>query len=147
ILNHQGEIVKDYVRETSVNHDAILKSQRVISPEVSHQIVNDVLTKVVERESSSAHNAYLEEYRVFGKTGTAQVARSGGRGYDDSKYISSFIGGAPAEDPRLCVLVMVREPDRSLGLGYTGGMVAAPAVGEIIRQSLSYLEVPTRLEK
>jgi len=147
ILNHQGEIVKNFVRETSASPNAVLRSQRVISPEVSHQIVNEIMTKVVERESGSAHNAFLEEYRVFGKTGTAQVARSDGKGYDDNKYVSSFIGGAPAEDPQVCVLVMVREPDRSLGLGYTGGMVAAPAVGEIIRQTLSYLEVPTRLEK
>ena len=147
ILDQQGGIVEDFLCDSSPAPGAVLKSQRVVSPRVAQQIVTEVMTKVVEREGGSAHNAYLDEYRVFGKTGTAQVARSDGRGYDDNKYVSSFIGGAPAENPQLCVLVMVREPDRSLGLGYTGGMIAAPAVREIIRQTLSYLEVPTRLEK
>ena len=67
--------------------------------------------------------------------------------YVDGKYVSSFIAGAPAWAPRICVLVMVREPDRSLGLGYTGGVVAAPAVKEIIRQTLPYLGVEKRLDE
>ncbi|KPK74603.1 MAG: hypothetical protein AMJ79_13605 [Phycisphaerae bacterium SM23_30] len=121
---------------------AKLRSERVISPEVSRAMVDEVLTAVVERESGSAHNAYLEDYTVFGKTGTANMIKEDGRGYAEDKYLSSFIAGAPADNPRICVLVMVREPDVSLGLGYTGGMVSAPAVGEIIRQSLAYLDVP-----
>jgi len=115
---------------------------RVISEKISRDLLREALAGVVEKKGGTAHGAYLEEYRIFGKTGTAQIALKDGRGYEPNKYISSFVGGAPVENPRICVLVMVREPDRRLGLGYTGGRVAAPAVREIVRQTLAYLQVP-----
>jgi cell division protein FtsI/penicillin-binding protein 2 len=95
----------------------------------------------VAREGGTAHQAILEKWQVFGKTGTANVAKKDGPGYEENKWISSFIAGAPVDNPRVCVLVIIREPDRSLGLGYTGGAVAAPAVKEILDQTLAYLEV------
>ena len=119
---------------------------RVISSRVARQMAEEMLTGVVNRPGATAYNAYLEGYEVFGKTGTAQIAKSDERGYEEGQYISSFIAGAPASEPRICVLVMVRRPDRSLGLGYTGGQVAAPAVREIIRETLAYLGVERRNE-
>jgi len=117
---------------------------RVISQRVALQMAREILTGVVNRRGGTAHNAYLPGYDVFGKTGTAQIPRTDHRGYEEGGYISSFIAGAPATHPRICVLVMVRRPDRSLGLGYTGGQVAAPAVKEIIRETLAYLGVERR---
>lgn len=148
VVAEDGSVIRDFgvdevTRPLRVAGNDV-HDEQVISAEVARTMVQDVLVAVVERPGGTAHNAYLEGYRVFGKTGTAQVAKKGQRGYEENKYIASFIAGAPAEDPRICVLVMVREPDRSLGLGYTGGMVAAPAVREIIQQSLAYLGVPPR---
>ncbi|MBN2375479.1 MAG: penicillin-binding protein 2 [Sedimentisphaerales bacterium] len=136
VLDADGTVVKNFVEA-----DSFKGARRVISEEVSRQMVTKVLKGVVDRLGGSAHNAYLEGYQVYGKTGTANIPKKDGRGYEENKYISSFIAGAPAADPRICVLVMVRCPDRSLGLGYTGGQVAAPAVREIIRDSVEYLGV------
>ncbi|MBN1436888.1 MAG: penicillin-binding protein 2 [Sedimentisphaerales bacterium] len=148
LLDQAGNVVRDFTQEEAlwplrVEGDPT-DSRQVIAPEVARVMVEDILLGVVERREGTAHNAFLPGYDVFGKTGTAQVPLSDGRGYEEDKYVASFIAGAPAYDPRLCVLVMVREPDRSLGLGYTGGRVAAPPVREILRQSLAYLQIPPR---
>jgi cell division protein FtsI/penicillin-binding protein 2 len=151
VVSNTGEVVKNFgqVRhsleresENAWGRIPQMTNERVISGEVSGQMVDKALVEVVSRQGGTANKASLEGYRVFGKTGTAQVPKKDGRGYEEGKYVSSFIAGAPAEDPQVCVLVMVREPDKSLGLGYTGGRVAAPAVREILRQSLAYLGVP-----
>ena len=114
------------------------RNAQIIAPEVAAALAGEILRAAVDRKEGTAHNAYIDGVAVFGKTGTAQVAKKDGKGYEDRKYISSFIAGAPADDPRICTLVMVQEPNQALGLGYTGGMVAAPAVREIIRQTLTY---------
>jgi cell division protein FtsI/penicillin-binding protein 2 len=54
--------------------------------------------------------------------------------------VASFIAGAPAEDPAIVVLVVVRKPNKSLGKGYEGGVVASPVAGAIIEKTLNYLE-------
>jgi cell division protein FtsI (penicillin-binding protein 3) len=74
---------------------------------------------------------------VAGKTGTSKKINPNGKGYGGAGYISSFIAYAPADDPKLCVLVMVNEPH---GRAYYGGTVAAPVVREILRRSLNYME-------
>ena len=89
--------------------------------------------------------AQLENWQVFGKTGTANIARSDTRGYSDSEYVASFVAGAPAEDPAAVVLVSIRKPNRRLGKGYTGGVVASPVAAKILEKTLNYLGVkPTK---
>ena len=63
-----------------------------------------------------------------------------GRGYEPDAYLASFIGAAPADDPQVAVLVMVRRPNPKLG--YYGGTVSAPAVKSILGKTLAYLQVP-----
>jgi cell division protein FtsI/penicillin-binding protein 2 len=110
--------------------------QRVLEPEVAQLMRRRVLANVVERGTGT--RAKLSAWRVFGKTGTSQVPGDGG--YIPDAFVGSFLGGAPLDNPRLCVLVSIGQPDRSLG--YYGGTVAAPAVGSILQQSLAYLAVP-----
>jgi len=146
VIDRNGEIVRDYINgsislgeeETAVGTDG---AGHVISEKVSRQLVEEALVRVIEGQRGTARAVAIKGYRVFGKTGTAKVPRKNGRGYEDNKYVSSFIGGAPVENPKLCVLVQVRQPDRSLGLGYTGGRVAGPVAREILRQGLAYLGV------
>lgn len=150
ILDAEGKIVEDFGRcQLCVNPNEPIPASdaagRVISRQVAREMIDKALVGVVERKAGTAHNAHLEEWTVFGKTGTAQIARKDGPGYEENKYISSFIAGAPAEYPCVCVLVIVREPDRSLGFGYTGGAVAAPTVKEILRQTLAYLHIPKNI--
>ncbi|GAF68819.1 unnamed protein product, partial [marine sediment metagenome] len=110
----------------------------VVKPEVADWIVSDALVGVINE--GTGKRAKLDKWQVFGKTGTANIAKSNERGYSDSDYVASFIAGAPAEDPGVVVLVSIRKPNKKLGKGYTGGVVASPVAGKIIEKTLNYLE-------
>jgi len=107
---------------------------RVIS-ERAARLMTGIMLGVTE-QGGTARAAAIDGYPVAGKTGTAQKV-SGGH-YDSSKWVSSFIGFAPAEQPRVAIAVMVDEPQG----GHLGGAVAAPVFKEIAEQALRYLHVP-----
>jgi cell division protein FtsI/penicillin-binding protein 2 len=96
------------------------------------------MTEVIRRGTGT--RAQLAGYTVFGKTGTAQKLDPETGGYSQTKYVGSFLCGAPAANPRVLVLVVVDEPTTN-GNHY-GGTVAAPAAAAILRQTLSHLHVP-----
>jgi cell division protein FtsI (penicillin-binding protein 3) len=147
VLANGGHLVHPYVvkavvdndgKITRLNHPRQVNVGFVIKPEVAKWFTTDALTGVVNE--GTGKKAKLEKWQVFGKTGTANVARSDQKGYDEESYIASFIGGAPAEDPEIMVLVSVRKPNKRLGKGYTGGIISAPVAAEIIEKTLTYLE-------
>ncbi|MDR2712020.1 MAG: stage V sporulation protein D [Clostridiales bacterium] len=107
--------------------------RRVITEETA-ATVRDVLERVVTKGTGS--RAYIPGMRVAGKTGTAQKAE-GGR-YAEGKYVASFIGLAPANDPQIVALVIIDEPG---GYPYQGGQVAAPVFQVIVSDVLRYLGV------
>jgi stage V sporulation protein D (sporulation-specific penicillin-binding protein) len=109
--------------------------RRVISPQTSVQ-VRHALESVVAL--GTGRHAFLEGYRVGGKTGTAQKVVNGR--YSASEYIVSFVGFAPADAPRLIVYVAVDHPK---GVQF-GGLIAAPIVKNIMRDALQDLAVPPR---
>lgn len=86
----------------------------------------------------TAQEASVEGYTIAGKTGTAEKADK--HGYSKTKFVASFIGFAPAKDPRLLVSVMVDEPKGDI----YGGTVAAPAFERIMEFALPYLKIPPR---
>jgi cell division protein FtsI (penicillin-binding protein 3) len=100
-------------------------------------LVEQPMTDVVRRGTGT--RAQLAGYAVFGKTGTAQTLDSATGTYSTTKYVGSFLCGAPAADPRVLVLVVVDEPATN-GSHY-GGTVAAPAAAEILHQTLIHLRV------
>jgi cell division protein FtsI (penicillin-binding protein 3) len=109
-----------------------MPGHRAISPETS-ALMRRMLRVVVTDGGASGANA--PGYVVGGKTGTAEKITAGG-GYNRKSRISSFVGAFPMHDPRYLVLVMVDEPKgtaRTYGYA-TGGWVAAPAVGRIVKQ-------------
>ncbi|MGA8943200.1 MAG: stage V sporulation protein D [Thermoactinomyces sp.] len=110
--------------------------RQVISEETS-QKVRHALESVVAK--GTGRKAFVDGYRVGGKTGTAQKVGPDGR-YMKNNHIVSFIGFAPADDPKLVVYVAVDNPK---GIQF-GGVVAAPIVGNILDDSLRYLNVPKR---
>ncbi|MCZ7647941.1 MAG: penicillin-binding protein 2 [Planctomycetota bacterium] len=93
--------------------------------------------------TGTARSAWCPEYELGGKTGTAQIPGPGG--YSHERYIASFCGFGPVENPRLVCLIAVNEPDKKLG--YYGGTVAAPPVKEVLRRGLKALGVPPRPER
>lgn len=114
--------------------------RRVISEETSKQI-RAALESVVAK--GTGRGAFVEGYRVGGKTGTAQKAAPGG-GYLTNNHIVSFIGFAPADNPQIVVYVAVDNPK---GTVQFGGVVAAPIVGTIIKDSLRQLGVKPRTKQ
>lgn len=109
--------------------------RRIVSPEVAAQ-VREMLEGVLA-PGGTASEVEVPGYTLAGKTGTAEIATEDG--YSDSRFVASFIGMAPADDPRIVVSIMVNEPKN----GYYGGDVAAPAFGDIASFALPYLGVPT----
>jgi cell division protein FtsI (penicillin-binding protein 3) len=110
------------------------KGKRVIRPEVAEQ-VREMLEGVLEA-GGTASAVSVPGYTLAGKTGTAQVAENGT--YSETKYVASFIGFAPAQNPQLLAAVIVDEPQGEI----YGGSVAAPAFGQIAEFALPYLGVP-----
>lgn len=119
-----------------VSRNAPQLRRRVISEETSKK-VRYALESVVA--NGTGRNAFVEGYRIGGKTGTAQKV-SGGR-YLENNYILSFMGFAPADDPQIIVYVAVDNPK---GTVQFGGTVAAPLAGKIISDSLQALGVKKR---
>jgi cell division protein FtsI (penicillin-binding protein 3) len=107
---------------------------RVISKQTAAQLTQ--MLEGVLAPGGTASEVSVPGYTLAGKTGTAEVAVDGG--YSDSQFVASFVGFAPAQHPKLLVAVVVDEPQGN----YYGGVVAAPAFGEIAKFALPYLEIP-----
>ena len=110
------------------------KGKRVISSKVAEEI-REMLEGVLA-PGGTASEVSVPGYTLAGKTGTAQVAENGG--YSKTKYIASFIGFAPAQNPQFLCAVIVDEPQGEI----YGGSVAAPAFGQIAEFALPYLGIP-----
>jgi cell division protein FtsI (penicillin-binding protein 3) len=141
-IANQGRLMKPYVvREIRDEYGSSVKQfspkllSRVISPGSAFRL-KEILVGVVENGTGKA--ARIEGLRVAGKTGTAQKIQPDGR-YSHRKFIASFIGFAPADNPKIAVAVIVDEP----GPYYFGGVVCAPAFKKICSNVLRYLDTQT----
>jgi len=126
VSDRNGHVVKSYAPEPV---------RRVISSHTAATVRR--ILKTVITEGGTGVNAALEGYSVCGKTGTAQKTDKSGT-YAKGRYLSSFLGFAPADHPELAILVLVDEPKTQ---SY-GGIVAAPAFRQIALETLSYLNIP-----
>jgi cell division protein FtsI (penicillin-binding protein 3) len=93
----------------------------------------------VIQPGGTALRAQVAGYRIAGKTGTAH--KIGGTGYEKDKYVGSFVGIAPASNPRLIMAVMIDEPSIE-NEQYYGGIVAAPVFAAVMADALRMLAVP-----
>jgi cell division protein FtsI/penicillin-binding protein 2 len=114
------------------------------SPQRVRQVISEPAAKLMVQAlktvvgpEGTAPKAALEHYTAAGKTGTAQKAENGV--YVHDKYFSSFIGFFPADNPELCISVMLDEPDRKKG--YYGGQIAAPVFKQIAERAANYLNI------
>ncbi|MEX3616592.1 penicillin-binding transpeptidase domain-containing protein [Paenibacillus glucanolyticus] len=110
--------------------------RQVISPEAAKETGIYLEQVVADQVDGTGRYAYIDGYRVAGKTGTA--IKSNGGYADRSKQIVSFIGYAPVNDPKIAVLVIIDEPNEEIG----GGKLAAPIFKEIVSKTLNYWGVP-----
>lgn len=109
--------------------------RRVISQAVAKRFVDEVLVNVVEQ--GTGKKALSDHWKIFGKTGTAQIG--GPAGYADRAFTGSFVGGGPGSDPQIICVISVYHPNPAKG--HFGGTVAAPYVKAVLEKSLSYLDV------
>jgi cell division protein FtsI (penicillin-binding protein 3) len=110
--------------------------KRVLTRKTAEQVSH--MLEGVLAAGGTAQEAQVEGYTLAGKTGTAEKAIKGG--YSKTDFIASFIGFAPAKNPRLLVAVMVDTPRGDI----YGGTVAAPAFERIMEFALPYLKIPPR---
>lgn len=110
---------------------------RIISSQAARDTV--AALKTVPTKDGTAPKAALDFYTVAGKTGTAQVP-DGSRGYLDGIYVSSFCGFFPADNPELCVYIMLNKVDRKHG-GYYGGQIAAPIFKRVAEQCAQHFKI------
>ncbi len=108
---------------------------RVIDEATAAQMRRILCDVVVRGTATKARSSY---WNIFGKTGTAHISL-GRAGYSANRYNSSFICGAPYENPRLVVTMLIHEPQTE---AHYGGAVAAPAAQRLMDRALSYLQVP-----
>ncbi len=129
LLGPDGSIVRSFDEPEII--------RRAVSSATARYVAQELLVSVVEHGGGC--KARIGPYRVLGKTGTAKLPYPDRPGYEPGAYLGTFVGAAPAHDPQIVVLVMIRRPNAALG--YYGSTVAAPAVGEIIASTLAYLGV------
>ncbi|MCC7040749.1 MAG: penicillin-binding protein 2 [Burkholderiales bacterium] len=121
---------------TLLKTEGAVDGSRVISPATAAAVRH--MLEMAVGPGGTAPKAQVVGYRVAGKTGTAHKLE--GKGYAANKYVSSFVGFAPASQPRLIVAVMIDEPS---GGQYYGGSVAGPVFSSVMGSALRLLGVPT----
>ena len=112
--------------------------RQVATSETIREMVT--VLKTVVTPQGTAGQASLEHYTVAGKTGTAQKVKNGV--YVRGKYFASFIGFFPADDPELCISVVMDEPKE----GYYGGLVCGPVFKAIAERAANYLNLKPDIE-
>jgi len=146
-IANQGEMIKPYIVDKIITGDKIIetkaeKTEKVISPKTASQ-VTAMLVSVLENGYSKA--ARIPGYYVAGKTGTAQIPYSAlgvnKKGYSDKTW-QSFIGFAPALDPRFLVLVKLDNPATG-----TAEYSALPIFRELTKYILDYYKIPPDYEE
>jgi cell division protein FtsI (penicillin-binding protein 3) len=131
VFAREGELVP----LSLIRVDSPPEGRRVMAPATAHA-VRAMLESAVSPDGT-APRAQIMGYRVAGKTGTAHKQENGS--YAPDKYVSSFVGFAPASRPRLVIAVMIDEPTAG---GYYGGTVAAPVFARVMAGALRVLDVP-----
>jgi cell division protein FtsI (penicillin-binding protein 3) len=126
ILNEKGDVVQSFQPEVV---------KRVISEETAKTV--SAMLKAATEKGGTGEGAIPPGYEVAGKTGTAQKVDGLLGGYAEDRYVSGFMGFAPAQDPKIVLLVVVDEPQ---GNDY-GGVVAAPVFRAVMEKVLPYLHV------
>jgi cell division protein FtsI (penicillin-binding protein 3) len=129
VLDESGAVV-------SATRQRPLKETPIVIDPLTAATVKRILADVPVRGTGTKSRS--KNWNIFGKTGTAHISRGGS--YSDSAYNSSFIGGAPYENPKIVIAMVLHEPDKERG--HYGGAVSAPGAGRALERCLAYLQVP-----
>ncbi len=139
-IANDGKLMEPRIVKDKVDNQGNVTE--TIKPKVVRQVISEETSKKMMEVAESVvskgggKKAYIPGYRIGGKTGTAQKVIDGK--YAQGKYICSFIGIAPTDDPQIVVLAIVDEPT---GVNAFGSTTAGPIIKEIMSDSLKYLGV------
>ena len=111
-----------------------------VCSEQTADLMRKAMVSVVSGAKGTGSRAAIDDISVGGKTGTSQRRREDGRGYEPGHYCVSFAGFAPAENPRLCAIIVVDDP-RGDPADLMGGKLAAPIFAQLMKQSLNTMAV------
>lgn len=135
-IANDGKLMQPYIVAATLDENGNRTSET--KPTVKRQVVSkktaDQVTDMMEAtvRGGTAKNGYVAGYRVAGKTGTSEKLP------ERKFYIASFCGFAPADDPKISILIVIDEPK---AISHFGGTVAAPVAAEVIQQTMQYLNV------
>ncbi|WP_342561023.1 penicillin-binding transpeptidase domain-containing protein [Paenibacillus sp. FSL R7-0345] len=129
------EMTNPNTGNTTITQPEVVR--QVISKESARETGSYLEQVVADQVAGTGRHAYIEGYRVAGKTGTA-IKPDGKGGYNRNKVLSSFLGYAPANNPKIVVYVVIDEPVYATG----GGAAAGPVFKEIVSSVLPYMGVP-----
>ena len=141
-IANDGVVLKPHIVKSVQNADGstYLENGREEVGRAIESATDKTLVGLLEQvvASGGGKKAAVKGYRIAGKTGTAQKIAPNGAGYMEGRYIASFCGFAPVEDPQIVVLVIIDDP----GTGnFYGGQIAAPVAQRIFAQLLRYLKI------
>ena len=133
------KIVDTNTGKVTYNQEPVVKSEP-ISADTAKQ-VREILASTVTAEIGTAQRYQIEGYEVAGKTGTAQIPKENGVGYQSGnhQYIYSFLGMVPADDPQLVMYVAVKKPQMSSSI--SGSQPVAEVFNSVMENSLKYLNI------
>ncbi|MBO5857978.1 MAG: PASTA domain-containing protein, partial [Clostridia bacterium] len=131
-----GNLMQPYVVKSMLDEDGntVFEAEPTVKRSVVSQSTSEAVLAMMEKVVSegTGKNAYVPGYRVAGKTGTSEKLTV------DGEYIASFVGCAPADDPKIAVLIVIDEPQ---GYVHGGGAIAAPVAGRVIEETLKYMNI------
>ncbi|MBQ8217567.1 MAG: PASTA domain-containing protein [Oscillospiraceae bacterium] len=142
-----GRLMQPYVVEKMLAPDGAVTYERkpslvrqVISEDTSSTVRNILERVVGDLEEGTGRNAAINGYKLGGKTGTSEkVSLEASTG--QKEYIVSFIGFAPADDPKIAILIFLDTPSNESGIYISGGQMAAPVVGRMMADVLPYMGI------
>jgi stage V sporulation protein D (sporulation-specific penicillin-binding protein) len=135
-----GNLVQPYVVRQILDSDGNIVEN--IEPQIKRQVISETTSAMIREiladsvDEGHGKNARVLGYRIGGKSGTSQKKQSLSGEATEQKYIASFVGFAPADDPEIVVLVLLDEPN---SYSTYGGRLAAPVVASVISETLPYL--------
>lgn len=131
-----GSLMQPYIVSSMLDEDGntVFESTPTVKRSVISKTTSETVLAMMEKVVSegTGKNAYIPGYRVAGKTGTSEKLTV------DGEYIASFVGCAPADDPKIAVLIVIDEPQ---GAVHGGGAIAAPVAGAVIEETLKYMNI------
>jgi stage V sporulation protein D (sporulation-specific penicillin-binding protein) len=143
---NNGTWIRPHVMKKIVNYDSNNKEivdkayddnddKKVVDENVAKEL-RGYLEKVISE--GGGKKAFIDGYHIAGKTGTAQKPNPNGGGYESGKYVASFAGMAPANDPKVTVMISIDEPDPS---NYYAGQIATPVAKQMFSDIFNYLNI------